>query len=174
MLMTEGPTEQRLKKTQGFFHVGDDKRGNKIYQLCDNPLDRLYARLVKRAGQAEEKDIRREYAALLRYRMHWHSAGLEASIPSVDLDRVFASDASNMSGMPKSERQAYHRKQYRDAQKYLKHRVGIVVDNVVCAEHTLEDAGFAVGWLNRVQAIAAATEIIRNAGSVLALLWDID
>ncbi len=85
---SDGPTAERLAKAQGSFHVGDDKQGVRIYQFCDSPLDRLYSRLARRAGRAEEESLRQEYAALLKYRYHWHSAGLEPSLSSVDLDRI--------------------------------------------------------------------------------------
>jgi hypothetical protein len=48
-----------------------------------------------------------------------------------------------------------------------------VVDNVVCHEHSLEIAGFSIGWTNKPQAIAAATEMLRDAGCRLAKLWGI-
>jgi len=78
-----------------------------------------------------------------------------------------------MSGMAKSEGQAHHRQQYREARALLGHRPAIVVDNVICAEHPLEVAGYAIGWTNRPQAVAAATEMLRDAGYRLAKLWGI-
>lgn len=176
-----GPTAERLKMASGHFHVGDDKQGGKVYQLCDNPMDRLYSRLTRSASTHEENTLRREYAALLKYRHHWHSAGLEASVGSVDLNRVFASDASNMSGMAKTERQFNHRDQYRKARAIIGHRPGIVLDNVVCAEWSLEIAGYAVGYgsykkgrktfASPYRAREEATKLLREAAGKLAGHW---
>jgi hypothetical protein len=75
--------------------------------------------------------------------------------------------------MPRSEAQAHHRQQYRDACGHLGHRGRITVDNVVCAEQSLEVAGYALGWPSKPQAIAAASEVLRDAGYRLAKLWGI-
>lgn len=177
-----GPTLERLAKAHNHFHVGDDKQGGKVYQLCDNPMDRLYSRLTRGAGTRDENCLRREYAALLKYRHHWHSAGLEASLGSVDLNRIFAADASNMSGMAKTERQANHRQQYRQARDKVGHRAGIVLDNVVCAELSLELAGSSVGYgsyykkgrksyASPYRAREEATKLLREAAEKLADHW---
>lgn len=175
------PLRERLAKADKHYHVGDDKQGGKIYQLCDNPMDRLYSRLTRGAGTREENHLRREYAALLKYRHHWHSAGLEASVGSVDLNRVFASDASSMSGMAKTERQFFHRDQYRKARDIIGHRPGIVLDNVVCAEHSLDIAGYSVGYgsykkgrktyASPYRAREEATKLLRDAAGRLADHW---
>lgn len=176
-----GPTAERLLKAEQHYHVGDDQQGGKIYQLCDNPLDRLYSRLVRAASSHQENTIRREYAALLKYRNHWHQAGLEASVGSVDLNRVFASDASNMSGMAKTERQSQHRIMWRQARDLIGHRPGIVVDNIVCAENNLDIAGYCVGYgsykvgkktySSPYRAREEATKLLRAAAVKLADHW---
>jgi hypothetical protein len=168
-----GPTAERLARADNHFDVGDDRRGGKLYHFHDSPLDRLYSRLTKSAGSAEEQRLRKEYVGLQRYKLHWHNAGLEASLGSVDLNRVFASDPGSMSGMAKSERQAHHRHEWRAARALLGHRPGIVVDNVVCAETSLEVAGFALGWASAPQARSAATEMLSDAGSRLAGFWGV-
>lgn len=159
-----GPTEERLAKSGGFFSVGDDKQGGKIHTMRDQPLDRMFARSAISGA---------EYAALQKYNHHWYHAGLEAGVGSVDLNRIFSSDPGSLSGMAKTEAQAHHRRQWREARATLGHRVGIVVDNVVCAGHSLEVAGFGVGWRSKPQAIAAATEMLRDGGYRLAKLWGI-
>lgn len=160
----EGPTAQRLLMSEGHFTVGDDKQGGTIHTMRDQPLDRMFARQAITGA---------EYSALQKYHHHWFHAGLDASMGSIDLNRIFSSDPGSMSGMAKTEAQAHHRKQWRDARARLGHRTGIVVDNVVCAGHTLETAGFSIGWTNKPQAIAAATEMLRDAGYRLAKLWGI-
>jgi hypothetical protein len=160
----DGPTYQRLNKADGFYTVGDDKQGSKIHTMRDDPLGRMFARSAISGS---------EYAALQKYHHHWYHAGLEMGVGTVDLNRVYSSDPASLSGMAKTEAQAHHRKQWRDARAALGHRVGIVVDNVVCAGHTLEAAGFSVGWASKPQAIAAATEMLRDAGHRLAKMWGI-
>lgn len=168
-----GPTRQRLAAAQGHVSIGDDKQGTRIYHFHDAPLDRLYSRLTRRAGSHQEQQLRKEYVALLKYRGHWFSAGLECALGSADLNRVFASDPGSMSGMAKTERQAHHRQEYRAARATIGHKPGIVVDNVVCAEWPLHIAGHSIGYDSPYRARAAATEILRDAGYRLAKLWGI-
>lgn len=169
-----GPTPERLAIGKNFYVVGDNKQGTRVYQFVDAPLERLYSRLTKGANRrAEEDALRREYIALQRYKHHWHAAGLRASVSSVDLNRIFAVDFGQMSGMAKSERQAHHRQQYRDARDHVGHQPGIVLDNVVCYEHGLELAGYAIGYASPYRARMAATAIIREAGTVLAKMWGV-
>lgn len=158
-----GPTIERLRHSDGDFDVANDPSSKK-YTMQDSPLDRMW----KRGGLTGA-----EHSALDRYRSHWYHAGLEASVGSVDLNRIFASDPGSFSGMAKSEKQANHRQQYREARKVIGHRSGIVVDNVVCCEWSLEIAGHAMGWGNKVQARAAATEILRGAAYMLKKHWGI-
>jgi hypothetical protein len=135
--------------------------GGKRYTILAT-LERMY---VKKAIKPDA------YHALKKFQIHWHNAGLQPSIGSVDLDRVFASDPSNFSGMAKTERQFFHRDQYRKAVQYLGIRSSLIVECVVCADFSLEDAGSALGWKHKVQAISAATEMLRDAGDRLARLW---
>lgn len=158
----DGPTEERKRRADGFFEVGGEDRANQKYTMQDSPLERM------RCRNAIDPI---EYAALRKYAHHWYHGGLLSSVGSVDLNRIFASDPLSMSGMAKSEGQAHHRQQYRNARALIGHRPGIVVENVVCQEHSLEIAGYAIGWTNRPQAQAAATEILRDAGYRLARHW---
>ena len=160
----EGPTDERRRHAEGYFEIGGDSQVGRKYTMQDSPLDRM------RARNAIDPV---EYSALRKYLHHWYHGGLQSSVGSVDLNRVFASDPLSMSGMAKSEGQAYHRQKYREAREMLGHRPGIVVDNVVCAELTLEAAGYSIGWTNKPQAVAAATEMLRDAGYRLAKLWGI-
>jgi hypothetical protein len=156
--------DRRLRFAEGHYTVGDDKQGGKIHTMRDQPLDRMFARQAITGA---------EYAALQKYHHHWHCAGLEMSLVSADLNRVFASDPGSLSGMAKTEAQAHHRKQWRDARAALGLRVAIIVDSVACAGNSLEVAGYAVGWRSKPQAIAAATEMLRDGGYRLARLWGI-
>jgi len=156
------PSSERVQKAGSAFNIGDDKQGGKTWTMMDSPLERLYA---------QQKLSKLEYDGLVKYRIHWHHAGLQPSMGSVDLNRVFASDPSNFSGMAKSERQVFHRQKYREASEMLGHRARIVVENVVCAEQATVMAGFSIGWKNRPQAEAAAVEILRDSGYRLAREW---
>ncbi len=158
------PTRERLDKAQGHVEIGDDGQGARIYTLRDAPLDRLNSR-----GGLEPK----EYSALMKFKAHWVQAGLQPSLGGVDLARVFAADPGGFSGMAKTERQVFHRQRYREAVQHIGLRAALVVERVVCAEQTLEMAGFALNWHTPAQARAAATELLRDAGERLAQLWGI-
>jgi hypothetical protein len=158
------PTPERLNKAQGHVEIGDDGQGTRIYTLRDSPLDRLGAR-----GGIDPK----EYSALMKFKQHWVHAGLQPSIGSIDLARVFSSDPGAYSGMAKSERQVFHRQRYREAVQHIGLRASLVVERVVCAEQSLEMAGLALNWRTPAQARAAATELLRDAGYRLAKLWGI-
>ena len=159
-----GPTAERLSKAEGNFTIGDDQQGGKIHTMRDDPLGRMFARSA--IGGAE-------YAALQKYRHHWYHAGLGAAIGSVDLNRIFSSDPGSMSGMAKTEAQAHHRQQWRTARESLGNRVAAVVDAVVCQERLLDAVGYQMGWRSKPQAIAAATEMLRDAGYRLSRFWGI-
>lgn len=171
---SDGPTLERLTAAQGHVSIGDDKVGGRIYQFHDSTVDRLYSRLTKAAkSRATEEGLRTEYISLQRYKHHWHHAGLQSAMASVDLNRIFAPDPGSMSGMAKSERQAHHRKQWREARDLLGHKPGIVVDNIMCAETSIECAGWAIGYNSRTSARDNAERILRESGRKLAKLWGI-
>ncbi|EKS37771.1 hypothetical protein [Afipia clevelandensis] len=157
-----GATIERIRKTDGHFVVGDDKQGGKTWTMMDSPLERLHA---------QGKLTKHEYDGLVKFRIHWYHGGLQPSLSSVDPNRVFAADPSNFSGMAKSERQVFHRQQYREVLEMLGHRARIVLENVVCTEQTVLTAGYALGWKNRPQAEAAAIESLRDSGWRLAKHW---
>jgi hypothetical protein len=171
----DGPTAERLAKASGHFTIGDDKQGTRVYQFHDTTVDRMYSRLTRRAGgRVAEEQLRSEYLALQRYKHHWHHSGLEVSVGSVDLNRIFAPDSPGMNGMPKTERQAHHRRQYRDARDMLGWKPHIIVENIMCAETSLEVAGWAIGsFTSRTSARDGAEKILRESGRKLAKLWGI-
>lgn len=171
----DGPTAERIAKAAGSLTIGDDKRGTRVYHFHDAPLERLYSRLARQAKRRDEEEtVRAEYAALMKYRIHWHNSGLEIPISSVDLNRVFASEPSLMSGMPKTARQAHHRRQYREARELLGWKPHIVVENVICAETSLEVAGWSIGsFTSRTSARDGAEHILRESARKLAKHWGI-
>jgi hypothetical protein len=159
-----GPTEERLGKATNAFDIGGDNQGVRTYIFADSPLGRMFKR--KAIDPIE-------YTALQRYKHHWYHGGLLSSMGSVDLNRIFASDPSNMCGMAKSERQAFHRQQYRAARELIGHKPGIIVDNVVCAEWPLHTAGHSIGFDSPHRARTAATQILRVAARRLIKMWGI-
>lgn len=159
------PTPERMARAGVDFEVGGDERSGKVLRLTDIPLERMKAR-----GALNDT----EYSALQKYRDHWYLGGLLPVVGSIDLNRIFASDPLSLSGMAKSESQAHHRQQYRQANEELGMRTVTTVDRVVCHEWTLEAAGYELGWNAKAQAIAAATELLRYAGDKLARLWGMD
>lgn len=167
-LDVRGPTPQRLAMARDAFVVGGEDRGTRIYFFADSPLQRLYARLRLRAGTRETEQLTAEYTALMKYRHHWYHAGLEAALPSVDLNRVFASDPSNMIGMAKSERQADHRKKYRAAVAFIGHKPHILLENFVCYEWPLHVSCHAIGY-----SMFRARRMVRDTAAALAREWGI-
>lgn len=162
---TTGPTEERLSKSDGFYVVGDDKQGTKVYHFQDTPLARLYKRLAAAdKSEGERKQLTAEHVALMKYRHHWHCSGLEAYGASVDLNRVFSSDPSNFSGMAKTEAQVSHRQIYRRAVKVVGHEASVLLDNFVCYEW---DRGIASGL-----SYYKFRKAIRDAGAKLATHWN--
>lgn len=162
----EGPTSDRLRHAGGHFELGGEDRGIRVYYFADSPLQRLYTRLRLKAGTKETEELAMEYAALLKYVSHWYYAGLEASLPSVDLDRVFSSDPSNMVGMAKSERQANHRKKYREAVDEIGHKPSILLDNFCCYEWPLDVACNTIGY-----EVKRARRMVRDSASRLTVFW---
>ena len=160
----EGPNSFRVRQSAGFYQIGDDKQGTQTWTMTDSPLERL---------RVQDKLSKAEYEGLMKYRIHWYHGGLLPSVGSADLNRVHASDPTNVSGMAKTETQVFHRQKYREASDMIGHRALIVIDNVVLYEHPIEFGGYALGWNNRSQASAAAIEVLRDAGYRLARHWGI-
>ncbi|MEZ0064019.1 hypothetical protein ABIF26_009581 [Bradyrhizobium elkanii] len=169
-----GPTKERLAKAQNHYTVGDDKQGTRLYHFQDTTVDRMYSRLTRQAkSRATEEGLRSEYIALQRYKHHWHHSGLELALASVDPNRIFASDPAGMSGMPKSEKQAHHRRQYREARDLLGWKPHIVLENIVCAEVSLQIAGFSIGYNSPFRAREGAEKMLRESARKLAKHWGI-
>jgi hypothetical protein len=153
-----GPTRERL------LRAGADvfRQGDGVLRMRDSPIERAFARGVISGAQ---------YNAALKYRHHWYRAGLSGPLASLDLERVFSNDASNYSGMAKTEAQVFHRQRYREAVQALGAIGAAVVEQCVCREESLEQAGIRLGWASKPQAIAAATERMKMALDQLAALW---
>jgi hypothetical protein len=156
-----GPTFERLR------HAGGDVERGSTGQLtlCDSPLERANRRGVITSQQ---------YNAGMKFRHHWYHAGLSDHIAALDLNRIFARDATAYSSMARSEAQVFHRQRYREACRTLGLKREYVLSWAICREQPLERIGTALGWNSRPQAIAAATELLRDGLDALALLWGVD
>lgn len=158
------PTASRLAMAGVDLLIGGDERTGRRYVMQDNPLDRAFKRGVI-SGAA--------HSSLQKYRSHWYHAGQAPHISSIDFDRVFSAELGNLAGMPKSEGQVFHRQRWREGRNALGDKSTGLVDNLVCAELSLELCGYALGWRSKPQAIAAATEILQDSGYRLSRLWGI-
>ena len=156
-----GPTAERLRRAGRDIERGETGQ----ITLRDSPLERALRRDVVTSQQ---------FNAGVKFRHHWHHAGLADNIGSIDLNRIFARDVTSYSGMAKTEAQAFHRQRYREACRALGLKREFVLSWAVCREEPLEKVGTALGWNNRSQAIAAATELLRDGLDALALLWGVD
>ena len=153
------PTAQRMHHADGAVECG----WNGQITMRDAPLERALVR-----GAINEP----QYEAGKKYRHHWYHAGLAGSIGSSDLNRVFGGDNCGF-GMAKTEAEAFHRQRYRQARDKIGPHGETFLELIVCQEVTLERAGYALGWGNKVQAIAAATQQLRGTLDALRALWGI-
>lgn len=156
------PTQERAEKPD--FKIrqeGDDRMGRRVIRLMA-PIERMRERCVLTG---------REWAGLDKYRTHWALAGKEPTINSVDPNRVYAPNPSQRAGMAMGAPQLHHAQQFEAGRNELGNRVAIVVDRIVLEDWTLESAGYTLGWRSKPQAIAAATEMLREAGYRLSKLW---
>ena len=130
--------------------------------MRDSPLERAHARKLI---------THQQYSVGQKYRHHWYHAGLADQLQSVDVNRIFAADRSNFSGMAKTEVQVFHRQRYREATQAVGKIGSHVLDWVVCRETPLEQVGYTLGWGSRPQAYAAAVERMKTALDELCKLW---
>jgi len=154
------PTPERLRQAAGHWERGDTGQ----ITLRDSPLERAHGRGVI---------TREQYDAGVKYRHHWYHAGLADALGSADLNRIFATDVTGFSGMAKTEAQVFHRQRFRQAVTAVGEVGARVLDQCVCRELPLDQAGYTLGWGGKPQAISAATERLRAALDVLCRLWGI-
>jgi hypothetical protein len=154
------PTPQRLRHAAGDFEHGHSGQ----ITMRDSPIERLLARSVITQEQ---------YAAAQKYRHHWFHAGLSDRLGSLDLDRVPAHALFKLAPMAPSERQVFHRQQYREAVQAVGKLGSHVLDWAVCREVALDRVGETLGWSTRPQAYAAAAERLKMALDELCRLWGI-
>lgn len=122
------------------------------------PLKRLYVRGVLSKLQ---------FNAGHRYYAHWYGAGL-VKIGSVSFETVSSSREPG-SGMPATERQAYHRQRYRQGETALGPILSAYVNAIVLQEQEPEVVGKRItGRAAPSQARAVAIEMLKGGLDVLA------
>ena len=144
--------------------MGGEDRGVRTYVMRDTPLDKALRKGIITGAQ---------HSALEKLRHHWFHGGTAPMMTTLDLDRVFSSDAGSASGMPKSEQQAFHRARYREAVGEIGLRASYVVEGVVCYEYSLDDVGMKLGWSSPYRAREGAKSMLVSAAEKLAKLWGI-
>ncbi len=157
-----GPTPERLAKAGENFTVGSGQA--RVVTLTDNPFARAHNRRVISTKQ---------YEAGQKYHIHWYHAGLSDALGSADLNRIFAADVSNFSGMAKTEAQAFHRQRIRLANQVVGKIGTDILTHHICQDMPLVQVGLKLGWKSEKQAVAAATERLRMALDMLCDHWQL-
>ena len=157
-----GPTAERLAKAMDCFTVVGRGKSQRRITMLDDTLGRAWVR---------QKISPEEYAGLRRYALHWLAGGLSAHLGSVDLNRILAHDPASMSGLCKTEKQAYHRDSYHAARCEIGKRPAFVADSVACWDMALVEVGVLLGYRSRAHARQTAAEIQSDAGYRLSRFW---
>jgi hypothetical protein len=158
------PTPERMAKAGSDFETGGDERTGKVIRIMDSPLDGMLRRRMVNGV---------EYEALNKLRLHWWHANLSGSPRSADLNRVWASDM-HFSQMPKSEREAHHRSQYRKAEQLISgfsHLRWIVVFNAIFSELPLHLCVPRLGSHSKYRTRELAKHEIIGAAGQLRKMW---
>jgi hypothetical protein len=158
------PTPERMARAGRAFEVGGDVRTGKVIRIMDSPLDSMLRHRMVDG---------REYAALDKLRHHWWHANLSGSPRSADLNRAWATDTFGFSHMPKSEKEAHHRSQYRKAMNLFEHVRGIVVTNALFSELPLHLCMPMIGSASAYRCRERAKQELVGAASQLIKYWGI-
>lgn len=160
--MSEGPTPERLAKTDGDFVVTGRARSQRRLMLYDDTLGRAWMR---------HRVSAQEYSALQRYAYHWAAGGLLSPLQSVDLDRVYAINPEGMSGLAKSAAQADHRFKFHFARDRIGTRPALVADGAALYNFPIVEIGAMLGYRSAAHGRSAAYEILSDAGYRLSQVW---
>lgn len=158
-----GPTAERLDKAGQFFTVAGRSRSSRRITMLDDALGRAWMRQTISAV---------EYSALRRYALHWVAGGLQAPLGSVDLNRIYAFDPTQMSGLARSEAQLDHKRLYYRARAEIGFRPSFVADQVACFGRGLTETGTALGFKSPYRGRTRAAEILSDAGHRLGIFWE--
>lgn len=153
---SSNPTPERLLRSGGNFTIGDRQR---ILTMRDDPLGAAHHRGAITDAQ---------FFCGQKYYLHWYRAGLAGHMGSADLGRVLGGDGA---GLFASENACHHLKQFRAGHDALNKRTRDVVNKIVLDREPLISVGYGLGWNNKLQASAAATERLREGLDLLVVLW---
>ena len=158
-----GPTAERLKKAGEFFTIAGRSRSARKITMLDDALGKAWVRRIISAV---------EYSALRRYALHWVAGGLQGPMGSVDLNRIYAFDPGQMSGLARSEAQLDHKNAYYAAKKEIGFRPSFVADQVACFGRGLQETGESLGFKSPYRGRQRAAELLADAGYRLGLFFD--
>lgn len=151
-----GATAERLRRAGGEYSVSDTGSAT----LNNMPVERMKLRGVITGEQ---------YLGLIEFRRHWYYAGMAGTIGSSDMNKIFQNNIGSF-GLCNTETQVTHLQEYQKATARLGPKAW-VVEKVVCQEVPLEDVGRRMGWANRPQAVAVATEAVKDGADILCEIW---
>ena len=140
--------------------------GDLVVRLAQAPLDRLFAR--DRLDEADPNRNRQLFEAGEKLRNHHYLAGL-SGFASNDLNGSGGGTPSNR--LPITETMERNRRALRIAASELDAGDWAVVDDVVCREATLQEAGRKIGFGSDDAAAAVALDRLRRGLGGLAQLW---
>lgn len=149
------PTPERLAKMDNFYH----RSATGPITARDAPLERMEARGII---------DRRMYDAGVKYRIHWHQAGLQERYASLRLDGTFGGSPETI-----TDAMAHHRGVYEKAVQFLGVRRSNVVEEVCCRDCGLLDVGRKLGYRDADEARAASKKLLVEGLEALADFWGI-
>ncbi|QOG21363.1 hypothetical protein [Bradyrhizobium sp. SEMIA] len=158
-----GPTQERLAKAGEYFQLVGRSRSSRRITMLDDPLGKAWLRQIIAAT---------EYSALRRYALHWAAAGLQGPLTSVDLNRIYAFDPGQMSGLARTEAQLDHKRTYYAAKQAIGFRPSFVADQVACFGRGLQETGESLGLRSPYRARQKAAELLADAGHRLCAFFD--
>lgn len=150
------PTPERIAKAERYIH----RSATGPITVRDAPLEQL---------EADGRITERQYAAAVKYRHHWHNAGLRERFSSLRMDGTFGGSQEHV-----TDAMVHHRSMYTQAVQTLGITASGVVEDVACREIRLVDVGRKrLSWNNDPQARAAAETLLKDALDRLAHWWGI-
>jgi len=150
------PTPERMAKAEVYYH----QSVTGVISVTDRTIGKLVKRKVLNESHERVAD---------KFFAHWYHAGMKANFATLRLDGVFGGQGND--GLPSSEFQTFHMRQYRDAVRVLGATASMVLENIVCREMELVDCGRRLDWKDEKQARAAATSILVDGLERLGGHW---
>lgn len=160
---TKVGTPERLRKAAGVTVGGDQ-----VQRLICDPLEVLASRRAL-SGDLKRNGILHE--AGIKFRNHWHNAGL-TGIGAQDLNKVAGASSGPAWSIPQSQHAADHRAICREAIAYLGAYLAKWVVAIVIEERRPEEVGRNMSsYIDEDTARAIAIECLRAGLTTLADHW---